>query len=354
MKDDQKAAQSSAASEQKRNAFGGEETEFFHALTPERILDAVEDLGLKATGRCNALNSMENRVYEVEIEPQQTTGDRNRSDSFRIIKFYRPGRWNEQQILAEHNFLFELEALEIPVVAPLRFSDGSSLKQLSEIGIYSAVFPRCGGRSIAELDDLQLGMIGRLLARLHGVGAVSDADCRITLSPETYGDGSIDYLLSSESLPEDLESEYVDVVDEICDISEPWFKAAAQQRVHGDFHLGNILWRDDGLLVVDFDDMVMGPPVQDIWLVLPGRDAEAARQRDILLGAYEQMRPFDHSSLQLIEPLRALRIVHFDAWIAKRWSDPAFPKSFPHFGSDAYWREQIQQLSAQLDYIREL
>lgn len=332
-------------------AWGGEETKYFYELTPERILDAVETFGFRCTGRCIALNSMENRVYEVEIEVDDESKLRSPSERFRIVKFYRPGRWSKAQILEEHQFLLDLAELEIPVVAPEVFDGKQTLFELPDCQILAAVFPKIGGRNPDELQDEQLPLVGRLLARLHNAGSIKQAPHRIRLHTETYGIQSLDYLLESETLPAHLEQTYIDLVEELCETVEPWFDEAEVQRIHGDCHLGNLLWGTYGPFWVDFDDMVRGPCVQDLWLIIPGRDEYAQRQLDILLEAYEQMRPFDYESLKLIEALRALRMIHFDGWIARRWSDPAFPKAFPEYGTDKYWNEQIRQLNEQCDLL---
>lgn len=335
-----------------QSAWGDESTKFFHELTPDRILDAVErSLGVRCTGRAMALNSMENRVYELELELDELP--RNPSARFRIAKFYRPGRWSETQIREEHQFLADLQELEIPAVAPLPFVDGDTLHRLPDVGLWYAVFPKIGGRSPDELSDEQLAQVGRLLARMHNVGASRPAPHRIALTPETYGLANLRYLVGSNALPPELRTSFVTTVESICALTAPWFAAAGQQRIHGDCHLGNLLSGREGLFFVDFDDMVRGPAVQDLWLLVPGRDEEAQRQLQVMIAAYEMMRPFDRRSLRLIEALRALRFVHFSAWIAKRWQDPAFPRAFPHFGSERYWGEQLADLREQLGLLQD-
>lgn len=325
------------------SAWGESSTRFFFELTPDRVLSAVETSGIRCTGRCMALGSFENRVYEVEIETDVPV--RSVSDRFRVVKFYRPGRWTREQILEEHEFLLELAASEIPVIAPLRFDDGSTLHQDRATGIWYALFPRVGGRSPDEFNDEQLERVGRLLARIHNVGAIHPAAHRIRLDPDSYGTSNLRHLVDSGNLPEDLRGRYQGIVERIVERVRPWFERAAYQRVHGDCHLGNLLWNDQGPFFLDFDDMVMGPCVQDVWLLVPGNDVEAIRQRAVLIGAYEQMRSFDRESLRLVEPLRALRLVHFSAWISRRWEDPAFPGAFPHFNSYKYWSEQTEELA---------
>lgn len=332
------------------SAWGDNETQFFYSLTPDRILDAVESTGRKCTGRVLALNSMENRVYDIEL---LTDEDPNKRPPSIIAKFYRPGRWSEAQIRDEHEFLFELEEYDIPVVPPLRSEDGLSLWTMPEGGIRYALFEKARGRSPEEFTDEQLMRMGRLIARMHNVGATKKAEHRVTLNVDTYGWNNREYLLSSPLLPADVRPQYERVTRELLDTITPLFASVKLQRIHGDCHLGNILWGEHGPFLVDFDDMVSGPCVQDLWLFLRGRYAEAKSDFHLLLEGYEAMRAFDRSELQLIEPLRALRFIHFSAWIAKRWEDPAFPRSFPQFGGARYWQEQIIDLQEQLGLIRE-
>jgi len=327
-------------------SWGGRETRFFYELTPDSILDAVEEFGLHCTGRCLALNSMENRVLEVEIESD--SGEVSQV----VAKFYRPGRWSEEQILDEHDFLFDLQDNELTVVAPLRDPDGESLRMMNGVEIWFAVFPRVGGRNPDELSDHQLERVGRLLARVHNTGAQVRESSRLTLNAESYGRESLAYLQESGALPSDIRRDYSRLVEEICDLAGPIFESVSRQRVHGDCHLGNLLWRMDSPYLVDFDDTVMGPCVQDIWLLTPGRDEEALRQRRVLIEGYETMREFDRRELALVEPLRALRYIHFSAWVAKRWQDPAFPRAFPHFAEKNYWREQLMDLEESLGLMQ--
>ena len=328
----------------------GAETQFFYDLTPDRILDAFErSTGLRSTGRCLALNSMENRVYEIEIETEEKL--RHPWERFRILKFYRPGRWNENQILDEHRFLQQLCDDEIPAVAPQPFLDGKTLHLDGSTGLWYTVFPKVGGRSPYELDEDQLKMCGRLLARLHSVGGVSDAEHRVHLTPDTYGRNSLSWLLEKQIIPIQFEKRYEAVVTEICDRTQHLFEKFPVQRIHGDCHLGNLLWGDQGPFWVDFDDMVMGQCVQDLWLMIAGRDEHGLKQMSFLLEGYEQMRDFSRESLALIEPLRALRFVHFNAWISKRWEDKSFQRAFPQYETIGFWQEQVSDLDEQLRVI---
>jgi Ser/Thr protein kinase RdoA (MazF antagonist) len=322
--------------------FGDAETRFFYDLTPDRILSAVEAWGLRPTGRCLALASMENRVYQVEIELDEPP--RTPNDAFRVIKFYRPGRWSEEQILEEHRFLLDLVDADLPVVAPLELAGGSTLARVPDVAMFAAVFPRKGGRAPDELADEDVDRLGRLLARLHGVGAMRTAKARLRLDIESYARPDLAYLVESGRLPPSVCDAYRMVFETICELAGPWLAVAGAQRIHGDCHRGNVLWGSQGPMLVDFDDMVVGPCVQDLWLLVPGRDEDALRRRRRMVDAYEQMRDFDRTQLRLVEPLRAMRVVHFSAWIARRWEDPAFSRVFPDFGSERYWFEELTTL----------
>lgn len=340
----------------------GDQTRFFFELTPDRVLDAVESSGLRCSGRCMALNSFENRVYDVELEIEGEPGSETTSvqpDTVsasarvarrRVAKFYRPGRWTSEQVLEEHQFLSDLVKAEIPAIAPAVFPDGRTLHQTPQ-GIWYAIFPKVGGRAPDELSDDQLRRIGRLLGRIHNVGAAKSAQHRILLSPNTYGRANLEFLISGNWIPLEFQSRYRNVVERICEISEPLFNSTPSHRIHGDCHLGNLLWNPQGPFFLDFDDMVRGPAVQDLWLVVPGRDLEARRQREVLLEGYEEMRLFDRTTLRLIEPLRALRFIHYAAWIARRWQDPAFPAAFPQFGTHRYWQDETEDLEEQLRLV---
>lgn len=333
--------------------WGSGATQHFFSLTPDPILRAVEALGLRCTGRCLPLNSMENRVYEVELDLDDPSAIKSPSDRFVIVKFYRPGRWTKEQIQDEHDFLFDLEDADIPVVAPRRDADGKSVHLFAELQLLYCIFPKIGGRSPDELDDEQAERIGRLLARMHGIGALKDATHRVRLTPQTYGIDNLKWLVDSGTLPIEAKERYSRVVESICRISEPWFKLAKTQRIHGDGHLGNLLWGSSGPFWVDFDDMVVGPPIQDLWLMIPGRDDWAKQKMRAVLRGYEMMKPFDRTTLRLIEPLRALRFVHFAAWIGKRWDDPSFPRGFPNYGTPRWWQEQTRDLEEQLAVMQE-
>ena len=329
-----------------------EPTLHFYELTPERILDAVERFGVRCTGRIIQLNSMENRVYEMEVEIDESQ-IKTPSDRFRVAKFYRPGRWSREQILEEHAFMLDLQRSEISVVAPTEAPDGSTLLEMPKEKIFFTLFPKAGGRSPDELDEERAQQIGRLIARLHNVGGAQRALRRLSLTPKTYGIDNLEFLIADKLVPLELTAQYRAVVEQIVALATPFFEGVPLQRIHGDLHFGNILWATAGPRLVDFDDMVNGPAVQDLWLMLPGRDSHARQVLEHLLSGYEQMRPFDRSTIRLIEPLRALRMIHFNAWIGRRWSDPAFQRVFSHYGTARYWAEQIADLQEQVMVIQQ-
>lgn len=320
--------------------------EFFYSLTPSKVLDTVDaalGTGQRTTGRFLTLNSLENRVFDLELE----------DDSHIVAKFYRPGRWSRAAILDEHRFLLDLTAAEVPAVAPVALSDGSTLASTDD-GIWFALFPKVRGRSEQELSDAQLDQVGRFLARIHNVGAATAAPHRQHLSVEQYGQPALDSLLESGQIDIQLQSRYQRVASALLGRCKTLLAGCEPQRIHGDCHLGNLLFHHDAPLFLDFDDMLLGPPVQDIWMVVRGRDAFAQAQRERLLAAYETLRAFDRSSLRLIEPLRALRMLHFSSWIARRYADPIFPRTFPEFTSYRYWLDETSALEEQLALIESL
>ena len=341
------------------SGWGDDQTRYFFELTPERVLEAVESAGFQCTGRCIALNSFENRVYDVELETEDGKKPENPSANRRVVKFYRPGRWTREQIFEEHQFIADLVAAEVPAIAPLQFPDGETLKQTAT-GIWYTLFPKVGGRAPDELKPEQLEWIGRLLGRMHNVGSAQPAPHRVTLNPAVYGLGNLQFLISEGFIPLEFQTRYKNVVEKICETVTPWFEATPMIRVHGDCHLGNLLMGYVGgapsPFFLDFDDMVNAPAVQDLWLILPGRptDFESKQQLESLLEGYSEMRVFDRATLKLIEPLRALRFVHYTSWIARRWKDPAFPLAFPHFGSHQYWSDETDDLERQLSLITQL
>jgi Ser/Thr protein kinase RdoA (MazF antagonist) len=311
----------------------------FNRLEPEQVFDAVESGGNRCSGRFIILNSYENRVYQLEME----------DESWVVGKFYRPGRWSRETILAEHEFLAELEAVEIPVACPLTLSSGGTIGQVE--GIYFALFPRIGGRAPEELDEEQVRMLGRLIGRIHNIGASRETEHRIRLDSQTYGRDNLAYLTDNQVIPEEAREIYASTVEMLLERVEPRFAGVPMHRIHGDCHLGNLIQTNRGLTFLDFDDMVIGPAVQDIWMMVPSFDEHGQRQRDQLIEAYTEFREFKTSWLRLIEPLRALRFIHYATWIARRWEDPTFKRTFTYFGDLMYWQKEINDLREQIARI---
>jgi Ser/Thr protein kinase RdoA (MazF antagonist) len=316
-------------------------TEFFSALTPDRVLGAVEEAGFAPTGHCTPLTCLENRVYDVRLE-----GGRHV-----VVKFYRPGRWSREAILEEHRFLFDLRAAEVPVCAPLLVAGGESLRTIEDI--HCAIWPRTGGRAPEEFSDAEVALLGRLLARIHNVGAARDAQHRVRLDAQSAALAPLTMLEERGFLPDSVAARYRVAVERLMALYEARSAGVPVHRIHGDCHAGNLLRGEDGWFFLDFDDFVVGPAVHDIWMLLPGRDAQAVRQRALLVEAYRQMRDFDPRWLCLVEPLRGFRFVYYAAWIARRWRDPAFPAAFPHFGTPEYWEREALDLEQQLEQLLE-
>ncbi len=311
----------------------------FNELTPEKVIHSVESAGHEPTGRVAILNSYENRVYRIELE---------NGDSL-VGKYYRPGRWSNETILEEHQFLKELADEEIPTVVPLTLRNGSTIDEIN--GIRFSLFPRVLGRSPQEMDAEMLKIVGHLIARIHNVGARSRAMHRISLTPATYGRQNLEYLLENNHIPEEAARLYELVVRGLLERIEPMFEGVALQRIHGDCHFGNLIETRQGITFLDFDDMVMGPVVQDIWMLVPSIDALGLEQRKVLLAAYQEIRDFDATQLRLIEPLRALRFVHYSTWIARRFQDPTFQRMFSYFGTLQYWQNEINDMREQIARI---
>jgi Ser/Thr protein kinase RdoA (MazF antagonist) len=316
-------------------------------LTPDRVLDALEEVGLVGDGRLQALGSYENRVYQVGIEDAPPV----------VAKFYRPARWSDAAIAEEHAFVAELAARELPVVAPLTLA-GSTLHAS---GIFRfAVYPRCGGRAPELSDRETLEWMGRFLGRIHAVGALAPFRDRPAIDVRTFGEEPRDWLLAHGCIPPDLLEAWRSIAAQALDGARRAFDRAGDVRplrLHGDCHAGNVLWIEHGAThgphFVDFDDARMGPAVQDLWMLLSGDSAEMTRQLGDVLSGYDDFFGFDRRELHLVEALRTLRLLHYSAWLAQRWDDPAFPVAFPWFNTQRYWQDRILELREQVALMDE-
>jgi Ser/Thr protein kinase RdoA (MazF antagonist) len=314
----------------------------YAGLTAECVLHALDSVGVRGDGRMIALNSYENRVYQ--LSPDDAPPD--------VAKYYRPLRWSDDAILEEHALVSELAAHEIPAVPPLAIG-GRTLHHFGDFRF--SIFARHGGRA-PELEQRNtLEHLGRFIARMHTVGAARPFMHRPALTIESFGDESRAFLLEREFVPADIREAWTSIVDQALQSVRRTYahRAVATIRLHGDCHGGNVLWTDAGPHFVDFDDARSGPAVQDLWMLLSGDRAAMEAQLRILVGAYESFRDFDRRELALIEPLRTLRLLHYSAWIARRWNDPAFPVAFPWFNTQRYWQDRILELREQVALMDE-
>ncbi|MBL8504708.1 MAG: serine/threonine protein kinase [Rhodocyclaceae bacterium] len=315
----------------------------YSGLTPDVVLNALDGVGLRCDGTLLALNSFENRVYQVGIDDAAPL----------VAKFYRPGRWSDAAILEEHAFVAELAEREIPVVAPLALA-GATLHAGG--GFRFAVFPRRGGRA-PDLDRPEtLEWLGRFLGRIHAIGGLAPFRERPALDVASFGERSRDFLLERDFLPADLRPAWQSVVEQaLAGVRHAYARAGAVRaiRLHGDCHAGNVLWTDAGPHFVDFDDCRSGPALQDLWMLLSGERAEMAHQLGTVLDGYEDFCEFDRRELHLVEALRTLRLLHYSTWLARRWDDPAFPAAFPWFNTQRYWQDRILELREQVALMDE-
>ncbi len=322
------------------NKSRGADVKPFTGLTPEVVLDAASSVGLEVDGRLFALNSYENRVYQLGTP-----------SGMLVLKFYRPARWTDAQIGEEHGFTTELAAAELPVAAPVRV-DGCTLFKYEDFRF--AAFPWMVGRA-PELDAPEARQLfGRTLARIHQIGALQPFRLRPRVGVRRLGWEARQQVLAGELLPESLRDRYETVSATLLERVEEAFAATGplhEIRIHGDCHLGNLLWNERGPVLVDLDDCAMGPRIQDLWMMLAGSPAEQRRQWGELLEGYQQFADFDFRELRLIEPLRALRMLHHAAWVSHRWPDPAFPRAFPWLGEVRYWEGYLRDLMEQIESV---
>ncbi|PJE16230.1 MULTISPECIES: serine/threonine protein kinase [Legionella] len=316
----------------------------YERLDPNVILDAIESIGFVCTGSLLALNSYENRVYQIGIEDAEPL----------IVKFYRPHRWSTAAILEEHQFTLELVEHEIPVIAPLIINN-KTLHHHSDFRF--ALFPRRGGRAL-ELDNSeQLEWMGRFIGRLHRVSAPKKFQHRIQLTIQSYGHNPYEYLIENNFIPDYLKPNFCNTVETALQKINQIFKFIGQIdqiRLHGDCHAGNVLWSESGPHIVDFDDCLTGPAIQDIWMLLSGDPKQMDRQLTKILQGYCEFHDFNPRERHLIEVLRTLRMLHYPGWLAKRWIDPAFPLSFPWFNTPVYWQTQITNLNEQIELLDQI
>jgi Ser/Thr protein kinase RdoA (MazF antagonist) len=315
----------------------------FSALTPDSVLNALESIGLRCDGHLLGLNSYENRVYQVGIDDGVPL----------VVKFYRPARWTDEAILEEHAFVQELVEREIPVVAA-SVIDGKTLHHFD--GFRFSVFTRHGGRA-PELENRDtLEWLGRFLGRIHAVGAIKNFQFRPELNIQSFGNEPREYLLANQFIPADIDAAYRSVTQQALDGVQHCLERAGitkSLRLHGDCHASNVLWTDEGPHFVDFDDSRMGPAVQDLWMLLSGEREDRVRQMGDVLAGYEDFYEFDPRELHLIEALRTLRLIHYSAWLARRWDDAAFKHAFPWFNTQIYWQNRILELREQIALMEE-
>ena len=323
----------------------------YAGLTPDCVLDALDAVGFFCDGRLLGLNSYENRVYQAWLD-ERARPSAEAAPSSVVVKFYRPARWSDQQIGEEHAFVAELALREIPVVAPIASGD-ATLHRFA--GFRYAVYPQCGGRAPELEDRATLEWIGRFVGRIHAVGATTPFRVRPALDVASFGDEPREWLLANGFIPPDLLAAWESVSAQAIErVRHCYERAGAVRsiRLHGDCHAGNVLWRSGGPMqgphFVDFDDCRSGPAVQDLWMLLSGDRHDMRRQLRAVLSGYEDFCDFDDRELHLIEALRTLRLIHYSAWLARRWDDPAFPAAFPWFNTQRYWQDRVLELREQV------
>jgi len=320
----------------------GNSTRLFYLLTPESIMLHLDKLGINSTGRCLPLNALENRVYEIEVEGGQW-------GNFIVAKFYRPGRWTKDQLIEEHSFMRELEQEEIPVIAPLEI-DGTSIFELNiheqdyNENIYFSLYLKKGGRLDDDLSCERLRQLGYQLARLHQIGSKKTFTSRPVLNVQNYFEPGIENICEFEHLPAHLPSAFGSEAMKIAPLISQALEKYPVTRLHGDFHHGNVLWRDSQALIVDFDDCSRGPVVQDMWMMIKGLGDDYQSNREAFLEGYESYGIFDRKSLEIIPHLSILRQIHYHGWVAKRWQDPIFRDTFPQYKEESFWQTILHDL----------
>ncbi|MBN1493210.1 MAG: serine/threonine protein kinase [Candidatus Omnitrophica bacterium] len=319
-----------------------DQTPHFHFLTPDVIIKlAEEELQAKVTNLCRPYKSYINRVYELQ-----------RVDCPGIvIKFYRPGRWSREALQDEHDFLCELADAEIPVIAPLQLKDGNTLGKYEDT--FFAIFPKKGGRNCDEFTQEQWLELGRLIGRVHAVGALKMPRDRITLTPDKATRDHVNFIVKGNFIPKELSQKFADTAHLLIETISPFFKEKPLIRIHGDCYFANIIYRpDESFYLIDLDDMVIGTPIHDVWMLLPGYVRDSRYELNLFIEGYETFRNFDRGDLILVEPLRAMRYLHFTAWCAHQIADGGFSSLAPGWGTKAYWQTEIDDLAEQIEHIR--
>lgn len=334
-----------------KNILGGA-TQFFNQLTPDLIEKVCTQRGLVTNAQVLALNSLENRVYQIGLEKELTgISDPYRSNQL-IVKFYRPGRWSEKTIQEEHDFLFELQKESLPVIAPL-ILDNQSLWKDEQTQLLYAFFPKVQGRLKDELNSKEIRSIAKIVAQIHNIGLKSKFNHRPYFNPRNYLLNHLE-TFRADFIPSQIADYYCQLCQQIYDYIAPFFDKLPNQRIHGDLHRGNILWTSEGPFIVDFDDCSQGPAVQDLWLLIPGRDEQAWSERSLFLESYQLMAQQSTSLNGLtLEMLRSIRMIHFNGWIAKRWDDPTFKQCYPDFTNESFWQVQLLDLKEQISFMHE-
>ena len=311
----------------------------YSSLDPSLMMNAIESVGYRCDGRFLTLNSYENRVFHIGIEDEPPI----------IAKFYRPHRWSYDAIIEEHQFALDLAAEEIPVVAPIRDDNGDTLHRYADF--LFALYPCRGGRTI-ELDRLDhLAWMGRFIGRIHAFGKLRDFQHRIALNIDSYGHQPYRFLMEHDFIPQIIQKSFCPIIESLLEKIALRYQAVGHVstiRLHGDCHAGNILWDLDAPHIVDFDDCLMGPAIQDLWMLLSSEQEQQEIQINAILEGYTEFNDFNRDELYLIEALRSLRMIHYNAWLAKRWNDSAFPRSFPWFNTENYWQQQLRHFQEQL------